>query len=110
MKFFAVAALISAVAAATVPVQARGDYGGDDNDNGRDYNACPGTLYSSPVCGGVDILSLACLDVSTVQETPRNAKHFRDLCAKKGQQALCATLPILGQGLLCKKATGTERK
>lgn len=47
---------------------------------------------------------------STVQETPRNAKHFRDLCAKKGQQALCATLPILGQGLLCKKATGTERK
>lgn len=74
MKFFAVAALISAVAAATVPVQARGDYGGDDNDSGRDYNACPGTLYSSPVCGSVDILSLACLDVSNGKLS--SLRHF----------------------------------
>ena len=27
------------------------------------YNACPNFLYSNPVCGAVDVLSLACLDV-----------------------------------------------
>lgn len=74
MKFFAVATFIAAATAAAVPASKTwGDDGyGDDGNGDVDYNACPNFLYSNPVCGAVDVLSLACLDV-------KNGKLYRPI-------------------------------
>ena len=112
MKFFVVAALLTSVLAA--PALEERTYG--------NYRPCHG-LYSQAQCCATDVLGVLCLDGAprkslqlqclrhlantfTANETPRDAKNFQDICAKKGQQARCCIIPVLGQDVLCTKPEG----
>ncbi|OAA59913.1 Hydrophobin 2 [Cordyceps fumosorosea ARSEF 2679] len=97
MKFFAVAALFAgALAAPTVEVEARTN----------SSPVCPNGLYSNPVCADVDVLGILCLNAVSPSEAPRDANHFREICAKIGKEARCAVVPILNQAVLCNKPVG----
>ncbi|KAJ6789907.1 hypothetical protein PWT90_03421 [Aphanocladium album] len=97
MKFFAVAALFAGALAAPTEMEVR---------TNTPVNLCPNGLYSNPVCADVDVLGILCLNSQSPSETPRDANHFRDICAKIGKEARCAVVPILGQAVLCNKPVG----
>lgn len=119
MKFFAVAALFTSVLAA--PALEERTWGNPPSN----YHPCNGGLYSQAQCCATDVLGVACLDgaprkltshevvskkqlanMFTANETPRDAKNFQEICAKKGQQARCCVIPVLGQDVLCVKPVG----
>merc|ERR1711963_889941 len=87
MKFFAAAALFAGVLA--MPAAEL-----EDRTN------------TGPVCCATDVLGVICLDGEPPNETPRDGRHFRDICAKEGQQAKCCVLPVVGQGVLCNDVVG----
>ncbi|KAM3526806.1 hypothetical protein MY4038_006673 [Beauveria bassiana] len=98
MKFFAIAALFAgALAMPTTEIDAR-----------TNSSLCPNGLYSNPVCADVDVLGILCLNVATPSETPRDGKHFQEICAKIGKQARCAVLPVAVQAVLCNKPVGVS--
>ncbi|ATY62608.1 Hydrophobin 2 [Cordyceps militaris] len=96
MKFFVVAALFAGALAAPTELEA------------RTYPVvlCPEGLYANPVCADVDVLGILCLNAVSPSEAPRDANHFREICAKIGKQARCAVLPVLNQAVLCNKPVG----
>ncbi|OAR05673.1 hypothetical protein LLEC1_02981 [Akanthomyces lecanii] len=100
MKFFAVAALAAGALAAPAELTVR---------TFTNPQLCPSGLYSNLVCADVDVLGIACLNAVTpitANEAPRDANHFREICAKIGKEARCAVLPVLGQAVLCNKPVG----
>ncbi|PQK17230.1 hypothetical protein BB8028_0007g04250 [Beauveria bassiana] len=100
MKFFAIAALFAgALAMPTAEIEAR---------TYTDKTICPNGLYSNLVCADVDVLGVACLNAVVPSESPRDGKHFQEICAKIGKQARCAVVPVLGQALLCNKPVGVS--
>ncbi|EJP68103.1 Cell wall protein qid3 [Beauveria bassiana] len=98
MKFFAIAALFAgALAMPTTEIEAR-----------TDKAVCPSGLYSNLVCADVDVLGILCLHATSPSETPRDARHFQEICAKVGKQARCAVLPVAEQAVLCQRPAGVS--
>lgn len=64
MQFTVLATLIAGVAAFTVPVVERTNCPSCPSCPSSSYNPCPGALYAAPVCGALDLLGVACLDVA----------------------------------------------
>ncbi|KAK8150417.1 hypothetical protein G3M48_002158 [Beauveria asiatica] len=64
-------------------------------------SVCSSFLYSVPQCCATGIGSVVDLNCETPKEAPRSAKHLQEICSAKGQQAVCCTIPIFGQGILC---------
>ncbi|KAM3453231.1 hypothetical protein NHJ6243_009180 [Beauveria neobassiana] len=99
MKFFAIAALFAgALAMPTTEIDAR--------TNGSPL--CPIGLYSNPVCADLDVLGILCLNAASPAETPRDGKHFQEICARTGQEARCAAVPVANQAVLCNKPVGVS--
>ncbi|KAF3927373.1 Trihydrophobin [Orbilia brochopaga] len=65
-------------------------------------SVCSGGLYTSLQCCAPDVLGVACLDSTTPSEQPRDAQHFRQICAATGKAAKCCVFPVADQDLLCK--------
>ncbi|CEJ81518.1 hypothetical protein VHEMI01639 [[Torrubiella] hemipterigena] len=97
MKFFVAASLLAVAFAAPAELDTR-----------TDRPVCPNGLFSNPLCCATDVLGVACLDGGAPDQTPRDGRDFRDICAKKGQQARCCVLPVAGQGVLCTSVVGTN--
>ncbi|KAL7938266.1 hydrophobin [Trichoderma chlorosporum] len=94
MKFIAAAAALFATAAMSSPM---------------DNNGCPGGITGSiALCCATDILSIADLDCKRPTAPIITPAIFQSHCASEGRQAVCCTLPVAGQGLLCQKAIGTQ--
>ncbi|ATY60554.1 Hydrophobin 2 [Cordyceps militaris CM01] len=104
MQVLLIATLVASVLAAPTEVSPQTSGGGGGGGGGG--GVCRGFLYSNPICCATDILGLACLDGDTPPETPRDAKNFKEICAKNGQQARCCVLPIIDQAVLCIRPLG----
>ncbi|KAG5983942.1 hypothetical protein E4U55_006649 [Claviceps digitariae] len=66
----------------------------------RTGSLCPSLLYSNPQCCNPNVLNVLDLDC---KEVP-NAWNFKGSCASIGKAAQCCTIPVAGQGVLCKDA------
>lgn len=81
MKFFvAASALISVVVASeglAIDTNSGHSLYEKDEPAAAAYNACPNFLFAAPVCGAVNVLGLACLDVSPGKSCPAQPT-FRD--------------------------------
>ncbi|KAK2040606.1 hydrophobin-like protein [Colletotrichum somersetense] len=95
-------ALLALFASVTIAAPNGGKGGGSP----APYFPCTGTLYTQKLCCAVDVLGVADLDCGAPSSDPTSAKDFKEICAKKGQQARCCTLPVAGQALVCQTPAG----
>ncbi|CRK33096.1 Hydrophobin-1 like protein [Verticillium longisporum] len=95
MQFTIVAALFASVAmAAPATLAARA-------------TVCPtGLLNASPQCCATDVLGVASLDCSVPSRTPSDGSDLKSICAAVGKSALCCSVPVAGQSLLCVPVIG----
>ncbi|KAL6854731.1 hypothetical protein ACO1O0_005856 [Amphichorda felina] len=95
MKFLAVAALFVASVIAVPTEEVR-----------TNYDPCTSTLFSNVLCCATDALGIIGLDCEVPSETPHDARHFAEICARTGQQPKCCVLPVLDQAVLCDNPVG----
>ncbi|KAM3441559.1 hypothetical protein NHJ13734_002783 [Beauveria thailandica] len=95
MKFVIFASLIASVLAVPAELAPR-----------TGSSICPAGLYSSLQCCATILLNVVGIDCKSLNETPRSAKHFTEICATKGQQAACCVAPVAGQAILCQAPAG----
>ncbi|SPJ88921.1 related to trihydrophobin precursor [Fusarium torulosum] len=96
MQFYAIVSLFLAGTAYAMPATAPG------------YDACPdGGLFGNPQCCDVDLIGVLSAECRSPTKTPKDAKHFQEICAKSGQRArCCAAAEVLEFGVLCQKPVG----
>ncbi|KAG6004966.1 hypothetical protein E4U21_000589 [Claviceps maximensis] len=61
-----------------------------------------GLLNTIPQCCSANVLNLADLDCQN--PTTTNVWEFKSNCASVGREAMCCSIPIAGQALLCNPA------
>ncbi|EGY18796.1 hypothetical protein VD0002_g2885 [Verticillium dahliae] len=95
MQFTIVAALFASVAmAAPATLHARA-------------TVCPtGLLYGVAQCCATSVLGVADLDCSVPSSTPSDGADLKRICAESGAAAMCCSIPLAGQGVLCTPVIG----
>ncbi|CRJ96283.1 hypothetical protein BN1708_002125 [Verticillium longisporum] len=105
MQFTIVAALFASVAmAAPATLNARA-------------TVCPtGLLYGVAQCCATSVLGVADLDCSVpnvdalfstaASSTPSDGADLKRICAESGAAAMCCSIPLAGQGVLCTPVIG----
>ncbi|KAK0763842.1 hypothetical protein N5P37_003229 [Trichoderma harzianum] len=106
MKFFAIAALLAAVAVAS-PLEDALNVGSEwwgDHDHHNDDHAsliCPKGLYSNPQCCGSYLLGIIGLDCHIPNEKFYDSEDLRKTCTKTKESALCCVASASDEAILC---------
>ncbi|KAG7119123.1 Trihydrophobin like protein [Verticillium longisporum] len=60
---------------------------------------------STPCCA-TSVLGVADLDCSVPSSTPSDGADLKRICAESGAAAMCCSIPLAGQGVLCTPVVG----
>ncbi|KAL7804255.1 hydrophobin [Trichoderma afarasin] len=108
MKFFAIAALLAAVADAHPAEDApNGDKVWWDKHHNDDKSPiCPQGLYSNTQCCGsylLGIIGLDCHALCTTNEKFYDSEDLRKECTKAKETALCCVASVSDEAILCQQ-------
>ncbi|KAJ6049701.1 uncharacterized protein N7446_006971 [Penicillium canescens] len=65
------------------------------------YTACPSGMYENLQCCKTNVVGIAALQCKAPSKEPASLDEFKSLCGAPAVSALCCTVPIAGQDVIC---------